>query len=217
MMTCDFAPVLALAAFTMSAMPTLTVRAQTHEVINDSEVYAVYASAVQTKLREGEKPLIALTLLQETRAGADCVTQGNDKKLQPEWRSVVDSYRRENARVQTIRGGFDLGVPYSIITLAQLRKLMRDAGYSERSPRSNALGADVFARFPGGRLVALSAVGFNAEKTRAMVAVQADCFPSWTPGTEHAVCHEGRHVALEKQDGRWTVVPGVRVGCIWVA
>jgi hypothetical protein len=67
------------------------------------------------------------------------------------------------------------------------------------SPRSNAPGADVFARFPGGRLIALSAVGFNTEKTRAMVAIQADCFPSWT--SEHAVCQRGRHVALEKKDG----------------
>jgi hypothetical protein len=130
---------------------------------------------------------------------------------------VVQSYRRENARVRTIREGFDLGVPYSIVTVAQVRKLMADAGYSKRSPRSNAPGADVFARFPGGRLVALSAVGFNAEKTRAMVAIQADCFPSWTPETEHPTCQEGRHVALEKKDGRWTIVQGVRVGCIWVA
>ena len=94
----------------------------------------------------------------------------------------MESYRRENARVRIIRDGFDLGLPYSIITMAQLRQLMRDAGYSKPSG-SNAPGADVFARFPGGRLVAVSAVGFNAQKSRAMVAVQFDCFPSWTPGT----------------------------------
>ena len=206
---------LAVAVLTGSATQSLPVNIQTSEVINDSEVYAVYAAAVRTKFAEGDKPV--LTLLQETRAGADCLTQERDKRLPPDWRSVVESYRRENARVRTIRGGFDLGVPYSIVTVAEVRKLMADAGYSKRSPRSNAPGANVFARFPGGRLVALSAVGLNAEKTRAMVAIQADCFPSWTPGTEHARCQEGRHVALEKKDGRWTIVQGVRVGCIWAA
>ena len=207
---------LALAVFSVSATPTLTIRAQTYQIIDDSEAYAVYASVVRTRFSEGERPLTALTLLQETRAGADCVPQEKDKKLQPEWRSVVWSYRRENARIRIIREGFDFGVPYSIVTGAQLRQLMRDAGYAKQSPLSNASGADVFARFPGGRLVALSAVGFNTDKTRAMVAIQADCFPSWTPGSEQAVCQRGRHVALEKKGGRWNIVE-VHVGCVWVA
>ena len=217
MMTTDLrlALALAVAVLTGSATQSLPMNIQTSEVINDSEVYAVYAAAVRTKFTEGDKPLTVLTLLQETRAGADCLTLGRDKRLPPDWRSVVESYKRENARVRTIREAFDLGVPYSIVTVAQVGKLMADAGYSKRSPHSNAPGADVFARFPGGRLVALSAVGFNAEKTRAMVAIQADCFPSSTPGTEHARCQEGRHVALEKKDGRWTIAQGVRVGCIW--
>jgi hypothetical protein len=197
----------------VSAPPTLTVRAQTDEIINDSDAHAVYASVVQMG---AGKPLTVVALLQETRAGMDCLREEGDKKLQPEWRSVVESFWRENARVRIIREGFDLGVPYSIVTVTQLRKLMRDAGYSKQSPITNAPGADVFARFPGGRLVALSAVGFNAEKTRAIVAMQFDCFPSWT-GKEHAACHEGRHIAVEKKDGRWNVVPSVRIGCVWTA
>ena len=120
--------------------------------------------------------------------------------------------------MRIIQGGFNVGVPYSIVTVAQLRKLMRDAGYSKQSPRSNALGSDVFARFPSGRLVALSAVGFNAERTRAMVAMQYDCFPSWEPGTRiDRVCRAGRHIALEKKDGRWNIAHNVHVGCVWAA
>jgi hypothetical protein len=207
---------LTLAVFAVSATPILTVRAQTNEIIKDSEAYAVYASVVQMGSSTAGKPLTEVALLQETRAGRDCLREEEDKNLQPEWRSVVESFRRENARVRIIREGFDLGVPYSIVTVTQLRKLMRDAGYSKQSPITNTPGADVFARFPSGRLVALSAVGFNAEKTRAIVAMQFDCFPSWT-GKEHAVCREGRHIAVEKKDGRWNVVPSVRIGCVWTA
>ena len=209
---------LTLAVFTVAAMPSGTARSQTSEIISDPEADGVYASVVSTRFSTGDKPLTELALLQETRAGVDCVGQEKDKKLQPEWRPVVESYRKENARVRIIQSGFNLGVPYSIVTVAQLRKLMRDAGYSKQSPRSNGLGSDVFARFPSGRLVALSAVGFNAERTRAMVAVQFDCFPSWEPGTQSAaVCHAGRHVALEKKGGRWNIVHNVHVGCGWVA
>lgn len=147
----------------------------------------------------------------------DCVGPEKDTKFQPEWRPVVESYRTQNARVRIIRSGFNLGVPYSIVTVAELRKLTRDAGYSQESPQSNGLGADVFARFPGGRLVALSGVGFNGERTRAMVAMQFDCLPSWEPGTDSApVCHQGRHIALEKKSGRWNIVRNV-VGCGWAS
>ena len=57
---------LALAVFTVLATPTLAVRAQSNEVINDSEAYAVYASVVRTRFSTGDKPLTALALLQET-------------------------------------------------------------------------------------------------------------------------------------------------------
>jgi hypothetical protein len=218
MMTLHATVALAVALFTLSAMPSRTIRVQTSEVISDPEAYAVYASVVPTRFSTGDKPMTELALLQETRAGVDCVGQEKDKRLHPEWRPVVESYKKENARVRIIQSGFNLGVPHSIVTVAQLRKLMRDAGYSRQSPRSNGLGSDVFARFPSGRLVAVSAVGFNAERTRAMVAMQFDCLPSWEPGTEGAaVCHEGRHIALEKKGGRWNIVHNVHVGCGWVA
>jgi hypothetical protein len=94
---------------------------------------------------------------------------------------------------------------------------MRDAGYSKQSPHSNAFGSDVFARFPGGRLVAFSAVGFNPERTRAMVAMQNNCVPPWEPGTPSGnVCHDGEHISLEKKDGRWNIVRSF-VGCHWTA
>ncbi len=202
----------------MTALPSGSVRTETSATITDPEAYAVYASVLPTRFRSGDRPLTSLALLQETRAGVDCVGRENDKRVLPEWRPVVESYRRENARVRIIRTGFNLGVPYSIVTLAQLRQLMRDAGYSKQSPASNGLGSDVFARFPGGRLVAFSAVGFNADRRRAMVAMQYDCFPSWESGTKSAsACERGEHMALEKSDGRWNIVHNVHVGCRWVA
>lgn len=210
---------LTVAVFALSVGPSSSqVYPEASQVIDDPEAYAVYAAVLPTALSTRDKPLTVLTLLQKTRAGMDCIGPEKDKKLQPGWRPVVENYRKENARVRLIQSGRSLDVEYSVVTLAQLRTLMQNTGYSRRSPRSNAPGADVFARFPGGRLVALSAVGFNSEKTRAMVAMQYDCFPSLEPRSDSAaVCYEGKHITLEKQAGRWRVVAPNVLGCFWVA
>jgi hypothetical protein len=80
---------------------------------------------------------------------------------------------------------------------------------------SSPPGAEVFSGLKGGRLVALSAVGFDAAKTRAMVTVQYNCFPSMEPGVNNQLCHQGSQVMLEKQAGGW--VPSKVGGCGWIA
>jgi hypothetical protein len=218
MRTLQAALALALALFTFSANFSGAGRAQAGEIITDPEAYAVYAAVIQERLRTENKPVNELALLEETRAGTDCVGPDRVKRVPPEWRPVVETFRKQGSRVRIIGRGFNLGVPYSIVTVDQLRKLMRDAGYSKQSPHSNGFGSDVFARLPGGRLVAFSAVAFNAAKTHAMVAMQNNCVPSWEPGTRSAdVCHDGEHTALEKKGGRWNIVRDVSVGCHWVA
>ena len=194
-------------------LPTKTIQpqAQSADVINDPEAYAVYAAVLPIRPSSGDKRLTNVALLQETRAVTHCP---REDAIQPEWRSVVDSYRNENSRVRVLRQGFDLGVPYDLVTVAELTTLMQGAGYDFSSLRiTGAPGFEVFRRFPGGKLFTVSAVGFNPEKTRAMVTLQADCFPSEIQ-TPNQTYHEGRQLMLEKQDGRW-VIKGD--GCYWIA
>jgi hypothetical protein len=81
---------------------------------------------------------------------------------------------------------------------------MRGAGYElgkfsgQQSP-----GSEVFRSFPGGRLLAFSAVGFDERKTRAMVTVQYDCFPGPENESPSQYCHQYDQVLLEKHDGKW--------------
>lgn len=191
-----------------------SVVAQDLEVIEDVEAYAVYRAILPIRFSSGAADLTHITLLQETRAGSmDCP---GDENIQPEWRSVVESYRTVNSRVRRIQAGRELGVPYTLLTWADLTRMMQEAGYdvSKFSGRQSP-GAEVFSRLKGGRLVALSAVGFDATKTRAMVTMQYDCFPSMEPGVNTRLCHQGNQVMLEKQADRW--VPSKVGGCGWIA
>ena len=191
-----------------------SVVAQDAAVVEDVEAYAVYRAVLPIKFSSGDKELTHITLLQETRAGSmDCP---RDENVRPEWRSVVENYRSVNSRVSRIQAGRDLGVPYTLLTWAELTRLMQEAGYdlSKFSGRQSP-GAEVFSRLKGGTLLALSAVGFDATKTRAMVTVQYNCFPSMEPGINTQLCHQGNQVMLEKQGDRW--VPAKVGGCGWIA
>ena len=140
-----------------------------------------------------------------------------DDRFSVEWRPVLESFRQENSRVWHLEPGRDFGVTYTLVTWAELSRLMQAAGYDLATfCCSNAPGAEVFNRLPGGKLVAVSAVGFNAEKTRAMVTVQYDCFPSQRPGAKPSVCQTGGRLALEKQEGRWAVAK-VDFNLTWIA
>jgi hypothetical protein len=205
--------VIAAAAACLAIGPRVV--AQPGEVIADAEAYAVYAAALQNPLHVERNTVERIALLDETRAGnLECAAS-----VEPlaEWRPVVKSYRTENAHSRIIAPGPDFAVPYAIVTYDDLAGMMRQAGYdlSDLSQRrSNGIG--VFQRLPGGRLIALSAVGFDRTKTRAMLALQDNCFPSQEPRVvrNRELCQRGGHVYFEKRGGRWlrTNVPSV---CQW--
>ena len=197
----------------LSSAPSLRVVAQA-DVIDDSEAYAVYAAVLPRSPFRSEKPTGQIALLDETRAG---MLDSPGERMPVEWRPVLESFRSANSRVWRLQPGRDLGVAYTFVTWTELSHLMQAAGYDLTTfCCSNAPGAEVFNRLPGGKLVAVSAVGFNAEKTRAMVTVQYDCFPLQRPGAKPSVCQAGGRLALEKQADHWAVAK-VDFNLTWIA
>jgi hypothetical protein len=181
--------------------------AQSDDVIADPESYAVFAAALTIRGAENGRAVDRVTVLQETRAVTTCL---DEKAVPPEWRPVVANHKKENAGIRTLRSDADLGRPYSIVSIADLRTLMRNAGYDlSKFSGQQSPGAQVFRSFPGGRLVAFSAVGFDEQKTRAMVTVQYDCFPTAENQPPYRCCHEYRQLMLEKHEGKWIAARGV--------
>jgi hypothetical protein len=179
-------------------------------MIDDPEAYAIYATVLPLTSLIVDKPKANIAILQETVAGGMyCRGEGPSAR---KWRSVVSDYESKNARLSIIREGFDLGMPYTLVSLAQLRKLMEAAGHlSPRSPQTNHLSGAVFAWFPGDPLVALSAVGLSADKRLAVVTLQHDCFRS---REARATCFSGHQMFLAKIDGSWVLE---RLEWCWVA
>ncbi len=161
--------ILLISALAMSTVIAQSA-AESSPAITDPEAYAVYAAVLPRSVLQENHPE-PITIQLETFPGpVDCPRPA---LITDEWRAAVDDYRKQNAVTRFLRPGFNLGKKYSLIPWADLRRLLREAGYlSPDAPETNAPGGRVFSRFPGGVVVALSAVGFNPERTRAMVSVQ---------------------------------------------
>jgi hypothetical protein len=121
------------------------------DTVSDPDTYAIYAVVLPSR---GDPPGATVSLSQETHGGSSCVLEGDEPhNIPPEWRPALRNYMSANATQRLIAPGRDLGVPYSLVLAAELKKRMEGAGEDlSKWHGQNAPGADVFARFPGGRL-----------------------------------------------------------------
>jgi hypothetical protein len=131
-------------------------------------------------------------LLDDARSSAGV---NQDSKAVAEWNAVVDSFRRENAGTRTLLPGFTLERPYELMPRPML---MASLGWVKYGRLFDA-GYQIASSF-----VAVSAVGFDAKKTRAMMYMEHRCGYSCAGGTSQF---------LEKRDGRWVAVAMI---CSWV-
>ena len=185
------------------------VVAQDVDVIEDVEAYAVYRAVLPINFKD----LTHITLLQETRAGRiDCP---RDETIQPEWRPVVENYRTANARIRRIQAERDLGVPYALLTWAELTTMMQDAGYhlSKFSGRQSP-GAEVFP-FKGWQAGGAVCCWIQRVEDPSHGHSAVQLLPVDGAGVDTELCHQGNQVMVEKQADRW--VPSKVGGCGWIA
>jgi hypothetical protein len=185
-------------------MPGQHIRAQVRDVVDDPDAYAVYASIMPARFVFGSD-VTRVAVLKETRADMRCLP-----RFGPDWDVVVENYKTANAHVRTLQPGFSLGLPYHLISGAYLEQLHADSSEyieNELSGRRSERPPP-FARFPGGKVLFLSAVGFNTTKTRALVTVQSTC------GFD---CSQGWHILREKVGDRWVSPAAIREECSWIS
>jgi hypothetical protein len=116
--------------------------------------------------------------------------QGN-AEFSKQFDGIFKSFEQANSEPLLVQYHFAIPKPYQIVSSAEL-----DATFRRRAPNTIDDGWEGFRQsFPDsmGYLI-LSAVGFNSERTIALVYVEYRC---------GGLCGSSRYYTLEKRDGRW--------------
>ena len=167
------------------------------EAITEPEAYAVYA-ALMPKLEPARATGASRLVIQaESVTNPKCGLKG--KPLEEEWRGVIDDFNRENARVRRILPNFPtMGLPFRVVESAEIESALAVNGWP-----------GFYVVFPDtGGYYRVSAVGFNREKTWAMVYIEYGC---------GNLCGGGRHSLLEKRDGQWVDAKVDVEICSWIS
>jgi hypothetical protein len=131
-------------------------------------------------------------------------TKGFQMCLRPEkeWEEkvgpAISDYVRLNREPLLLQRKINVEVPYQLIMADELRSAMQTAdweGFYQRYPNS-------------GGWIELSAVGFNATKTVAVVYMGHHC---------GSLCGGGGFHVLEKKNGQWVPLEWKGSSCGWAA
>jgi hypothetical protein len=167
-------------------------RTQQLDLITDQDSYAVYAAVVPTAWAAVSREMLLLQReTEEIEAVRTCVP--SVMPADPEWDAVESNFKQENARTRVLQRTLPIDIPYRLIPRAEIqaddaRLALKYPGIWQRRPESMEYAA-------------VSAVGFNPTKTKAMVYVRLR-----SSGGIHS---------RELREGKWVV--GKRNGCGWSA
>jgi len=163
--------------------------AQEDDPITDETAYAVYGALLPSLWATVSKgPLV---LQRETEPYA-CPQANN--YWDAEWQAIGRAFAEENARVRTLRPLLPVDIPYRLIAKAEIvaddaRLALKYPGIWQRRPESMEFAA-------------VSAVGFNTAKSKALVYVR--------------LRQQGALGGVELRDGEW-VRGGPGSACGWIA
>ncbi len=160
--------------------------AQAADPITDAAAYEIYAALLpHLWATQSKDPMV---LQRETEVWSWCESSGVEQD--PEARIIESDFRNQNSRVRTLEAALKIDLSYRLIPRADI--LADDARLALRYP-------GVWQRRPGSmEYAAVSAVGFNAAKTKAIVQVRLRGL--------------GNYYFMERRDGKWVAVRG----CTWV-
>jgi hypothetical protein len=159
--------------------------------VTDPKAYAIYATLVPETWAHYSKN--TLVLQRETDTLLAC-RPSRSAAADPEWDIVAKNFKQENTRPRLLMAALPIKGPYRLVPLAEIvaddaRLALKYPGQWQRRPESMEYAA-------------VSAVGFNAAKTKAMVAVR--------------VGGGGTVVSMELREGKWAYA-AKGIGCGWAA
>ncbi len=175
----------------------------TPQPLDDPEAYKVYAALLPGEWTVRSAHAKTLVFQQETMTNPTCMPSG--KPLETDWLPVLKDFTSANAAPKLLRAGFDVGVPYVVVPSADIQTTFQ-------SPTASRTGGwdGFYQKYPeSGGYMAVSAVGFDASKQRAIVYMEHSC---------GLLCGGGTHHLLEKIGGVWrrAQLAGI-TNCMWAS
>jgi hypothetical protein len=170
----------------------------------DTEAYEVYAARLPDEWPWAVAHAKQLVIQQETTVfpklatDTECLPGGDD--FPESWKEVLADYRKQNERTRVLARGFVIEKPYNSIPKQEFADLFKKDGPG---------WSGFYIRYPdSGGIIQLSAVGFNRERTKAVLYVGHSC--GW-------LCGGGGYSFVQKKDGKWVTAIVKGVSCAWVS
>ena len=169
------------------------------------EVYSAVLSIPEAHPRAGKN----LVVRQETLASFGAYTETNPNpdpgvclRPDPEWEKIIGpaitDYIRINKTKWRIQENFKIEKPYKIVSSDIILSLIKKEGWE-----------GFYKKYPdSGGFIDLSAVGFNADKSIAVLSKGGWCGD---------LCGSGDYYVLQKKDGRWTPLEWTGQKCSWIS
>jgi len=178
--------VIAIVTAVLAQLPSAA--RQQLDPITDADAYSVYAAVIpQTWAQVSTGKLL---LQQETEGmeswWSNCLPSITNAG--PEWDAVAVAFRQENVRVRVLDRLLPIDTPYRLVPRAEIRADDARLARMYPGPMRDRPGSMKYA--------AVSAVGFNAGKTKAIVSVRLR-------STEGMVDIP----FMEIREGKWVNVP----------
>jgi len=173
-----------LVSMLIAGPPLLDASGQELEPVVDPDAYAVYASILPAVWPSSDGALLLQRETEGIRAITTCLFGDDD------WSGVEANFKRANETTRLLQARLPLASPYRLIAHADIatddkRLALKYPGIWQRRPESMEFAA-------------VSSVGFDETKTRALVYVR--------------LRSEGKLYALELSDGHWVRAKRVK-GC----
>jgi hypothetical protein len=161
----------------------------------DEEAYEVYSAILPSEWPLGDAHAKTAIIQSETKFFEMCLRP--ESQWQEKVGPAISDYVRLNAKPLRLQPKIKIGVAYQLILAEELKT------------NSNSGWEAFFQRYPDSRgWIELSAVGFNANKTVAVVYMGHHC---------GALCGGGGFHVLEKRNSRWVRLDWQGSGCFWAA
>jgi hypothetical protein len=170
----------------------------------DPDAYAVYAAVLPSNWLVRTAHASRLVIQDTTEIGdhqsSHCYPDGQDLNSGA-WEQALEDFKTRNAQPLALLSQFTLDRPYELVPRDDLSGLFK-TGVGGGWENFNAA-------YPGATgYIQLSAVGFDRDKTRAIVYVAHHC---------GGLCGQGTYHFLERRHGAWHQVSLKVRSCMWIS